>query len=111
VGILDFREIPSASPKLRKARSRASMKDELDAFEKFAEEYFEKVLGGVVLARTTRGPDNDLDLKIQLSGETLLVSCKHYAHSDNAVGADQELQWLHEIYRLLLNGSQRRSDH
>ena len=98
MGILDFREIPSASPKLRKARSRASMKDELDAFEKFAEEYFEKVLGGVVLARTTRGPDNDLDLKIQLSGETLLVSCKHYAHSDNAVGADQEYDPVSAIY-------------
>lgn len=98
MGILDFREIPSASPKLRKARSRASTKDELDAFEKFAEEYFEKVLGGVVLARTTRGPDNDLDLKVQLSGETLLVSCKHYAHSDNAVGANQEYDPVSAIY-------------
>jgi len=98
VGILDFREIPSASPKLRKARKKALMKDELDAFEKFAEEYFEKVLGGVVLAGTTRGPDNDLDLKVQLNGETLLVSCKHYAHGDNAVGADQEYDPVSAIY-------------
>jgi len=98
VGILDFREIPSASPKLRKARKKALMKDELDAFEKFAEEYFEKVLGGVVLAGTTRGPDNDLDLKVQLNGETILVSCKHYADGDSSVGADQEYDPVSAIY-------------
>lgn len=90
MGILDFREIPSASPKLRKARKSSKAKDELDAFEKFAEEYYSKVLGGVVLSGTMRGPDNDMDLKVQLDGEILLVSCKHYAHSDTAVGADKE---------------------
>lgn len=77
---------------------QALVKDELDAFEKFAEEYFEKILGGVVLAGTTRGPDNDLDLKIQLNGETVLVSCKHYADGDNAVGADQEYDPVSAIY-------------
>ncbi|TDF82336.1 hypothetical protein [Pseudomonas sp. H9] len=98
MGILDFREIPSASPKLRKARKKALVKDELDAFEKFAEEYFEKILGGVVLAGTARGPDNDLDLKVQLNGENVLVSCKHYADGDNAVGADQEYDPLSAVY-------------
>lgn len=98
MGILDFREIPSASPKLRKARKKALKKDELDAFEKFAEEFFEKVLGGVVLTGTTRGPDNDMDLKVQLNGETLLVSCKHYADGDSAVGADQEYDPVSAIY-------------
>lgn len=90
MGILDFREIPTASPKQRKARQKTKAKDELDAFEKFAEEYFTKVLGGVVESGPMRGPDNDMDLKVRLNGDVLLVSCKHYAHGDNAVGADKE---------------------
>ncbi|WP_191833348.1 restriction endonuclease [Pseudomonas fluorescens] len=98
MGILDFREIPSASPKLRKARKQALMKEELDAFEKFAEEYFEKILGGVVVSRTTRGPDNDMDLGVIINGERVLVSCKHYAHSDDAVGADDEHDPVSAIY-------------
>ncbi|WP_095124938.1 restriction endonuclease [Pseudomonas sp. Irchel s3a12] len=98
MGILDFREIPSASGKLRKARKANLEKEDLDAFEKFAEEYFEKIVGATIINRTTRGPDNDLDLKVSINGIKVLISCKHYAHSDNAVGADQELDPLSAVY-------------
>ncbi|POM10906.1 hypothetical protein CUU62_00635 [Pseudomonas sp. WP001] len=97
MGILDFREIPTASPKQRKARKKAKARDELDAFEKFAEEYFTKVMGGIVESGPMRGPDNDMDLKVRLNGDVLLVSCKHYAHSDNAVGADKEYDPLSAV--------------
>ena len=98
MGILDFREIPSASPKQRKARKKSLMKEELDAFEKFTEDYFEKIIGATIVSRTTRGPDNDMDLCVIINNERHLVSCKHYAHSDQAVNADDEYDPVSAIH-------------
>ncbi|MGR2682415.1 restriction endonuclease [Chromobacterium haemolyticum] len=95
MGILDFTEIP-AQPKGRKNKNWKVMpltpveKSDLDAFEKFAEEYFEKICGYKIISRVARGPDNAKDLIVQTGKGKWLVSCKHYAHSDRSVRAEKE---------------------
>lgn len=77
--ILDFKEIPP--PTTRKGKKS----NDLDAFEKFAEEFFVEVKGAKLLERCSRGADGGIDLKIEYKGEMCLVSCKHYAHSGESV--------------------------
>lgn len=95
MGILNFAEIPAASkgkpPKDWKTNPRhfADTSD-LDAFEKFAEEFFEKILRYSIVSRVARGPDNHKDLIVKNGQERYLVSCKHYANSDRSVQADDE---------------------
>lgn len=86
MGILDFTEIPRPV----KNNSLGVESEDLDAFEKFAEEFFERILGAKIIERIRRGPDNGLDLKIERNGEHQLVSCKHYAHSDRSIGTTIE---------------------
>jgi hypothetical protein len=86
LGILDFREIPSPV----KSKTRGVDSKDLDAFEKFAEEFFEKILGAEIIVRMRRGADNGLDLKIKLDNQVQLVSCKHYAHSGNDINTKIE---------------------
>lgn len=84
--VFDFREIPIPS-------SGASR----DQFELFAREFME-MEGFKVLSGPDRGPDLGRDLlleetRIGPGGETKLrwlVSCKHKAHSGNAVSVDDE---------------------
>lgn len=90
MGILNFAEIER--PSKNKAKGIGSK--DLDAFEKFAEEFFEKIIGGKILMRQRRGPDNSLDLKVEFDGKNHLVSCKHYAHSDTAINAYIESDML-----------------
>lgn len=55
--ILDFKEIPP--PTTRKGKKS----NDLDAFEKFAEEFFVEVKGAKLLERCSRGADGGIDLK------------------------------------------------
>ncbi|UDM62718.1 hypothetical protein KIJ96_05615 [Pseudoalteromonas piscicida] len=86
MGILDFKEIDRPN----RNNKYGIKSDDLDAFEKFAEEFFEKILGAKILERIRRGQDNGLDLKVERKGETQLVSCKHYAHTDTSIGTSIE---------------------
>lgn len=79
MAILNFKEIPA--PTVGKNRNS----NDLDAFEKFAEEFFVKVKGAELLERCSRGADGGIDLKIKYDGEACLVSCKHKAHSGTSV--------------------------
>lgn len=75
--ILDFKEIPAPT------KNRNS--NDLDAFEKFAEEFFVQIKGAELLEKCSRGADGGIDLKIKYNNEVCLVSCKHKAHSGNSV--------------------------
>jgi len=90
LGILNFREIPRPTRNPKKGVES----DDLDAFEKFAEEFFEKILKAEIITRMRRGADNLLDLKVRLEGKTALVSCKHQAHTDSAVSQETEASAL-----------------
>ncbi len=94
MAILNFKEIPTASAKERKKNRRIDTSienDDLDTFEKFAEEFFEKVLEYKVISRIARGPDLSMDMIVEKNSIRHLVSCKHYAHGDAAVGVADEL--------------------
>lgn len=80
--MIDFREIPQAN------KSNGGQ----DRFEQFACDFLETI-GFKIIRRPDRGPDGKKDLIVSdtrtgVSGETTikwLVSCKHFAHSDNSV--------------------------
>jgi hypothetical protein len=93
MGILNFREIDRPT----KCEARGVRSSDLDAFEKFAEEFFEKIIAATILTRTRRGNDNALDLKLDLDGKIVLVSCKHYAHTDTSVGVELEANAMDAI--------------
>jgi Restriction endonuclease len=84
---IDFTEIPLAS-----GGSGAQ-----DTFELFAEELL-KVIGYRIVQGPGRGPDGGRDLIVEetrkgIDGCTtvrLMVSCKHFAHSQRAVGTEDE---------------------
>ena len=81
MSILDFTEIPRASrDKNKKTRvdNVVVPKNDLDAFEKFAEEFFEKVMGYTIEKRIARGGDLGADLIAYDGGKKVLVSCKHF---------------------------------
>lgn len=83
MSILDFKEIPSA------VKRKKDSKD-LDSFEKFAEEFFSKVLGAEIIEPISRGPDGGKDLIIKYEDDICLVSCKHNAHTGASVTKQQE---------------------
>ncbi len=84
--ILDFREI---------AKPFKATKEEygghLDNFEKFAQEFFRELYNARLIEVATRGADRGRDLLLEVTIEGIhkkwLVSCKHTAHTGNAVGA------------------------
>lgn len=84
MAILDFKEIPPST----KNKDRTT--DDLDAFEKFAEEFFVKIKGAELLDKCNRGPDSGIDLKIKYEDEICLVSCKHHAHTGKSVTPQDE---------------------
>jgi hypothetical protein len=92
MSILDFKEIPRPSQNkssIRNTSETALLKSDLDAFEKFSEEFFEKIMGYTIETRIARGGDLGADL-IAIDGDKrVLVSCKHYAFSDGAVGLEE----------------------
>ncbi len=94
MGILNFTEIHRPT----KSSKHGASSTDLDAFEKFSEEFFEKVLGAKLITRMRRGPDNSLDLKIEYHGKTALVSCKHYAHTDTSIGVDIEKNVIDALF-------------
>ena len=85
--ILDFKEIPSPTGK----------EHSNDSFEEFAQEVL-VALGYKIERGVSRGPDGGKDLIVVeerggVSGITKikwLVSCKHFAHSNRAVGVADE---------------------
>ena len=114
MAIIDFTEIPepyhgkpvgkkSAADK-SSARMVASAKvavmvpsvsPDLDAFEKFASEFFTHVCGCTVIEAVARGQDGGRDLVVegQLSIDVngkFLVSCKHKASSGKSVNTDYD---------------------
>ncbi|WP_448165017.1 restriction endonuclease [Burkholderia cepacia] len=68
VAILDFNEIPPAQGESR----------DLEAFEKFAKDFFVRLYGAEIEKTVARGPDGGADLVIDVNGEKWLISCKHY---------------------------------
>ena len=84
--LIDLREIPEAH-----------RGEEKDTFELFAREFLEAI-GLSCVAGPDRGPDGGRDLLVEenrigpLGTSTIrwLVSCKHKAHSDSSVGANDE---------------------
>lgn len=93
MAILNFREIerPTKNPK------KGLESKDLDAFEKFAEEFFCQIMRAELITRMRRGPDNLLDLKIKLNNKIALVSCKHLAHTDTAISPEIECNALEAI--------------
>jgi len=79
---LNFKEIDS---------SKKSGSD-IDQFEKFSKQFFQHALKMEVISGPSRGPDGGIDLCVldNKTGEKLLVSCKHYAHSGKPVGRGDE---------------------
>jgi hypothetical protein len=86
MGILNFQEIERPT----KNKNKGINSKDLGAFEKFAEEFFSKIIGAKLITRMRRGADNALDLKLEHEGKKILVSCKHYAHTDSAIGVAHE---------------------
>jgi hypothetical protein len=86
-GIINFREIPPSN--------EGGVYQ--DRFEQFACDFFE-TRGYKIIQRPDRGPDGDKDMIISesrsgIGGTTIirwLVSCKHKAHSNKAVSANEE---------------------
>jgi len=85
--MLDFTEIPPATPP----------SIDLDAFEKFAKDFFVKLRGAKVEKTVARGPDNGADIVIVVGKEKHLVSCKHYSDPVSASKEEDPLgrmrQW------------------
>lgn len=85
---LDFKEIPQANGK-----------EAPDTFELFARDFLDQI-GYEVVIDPSRGPDGGRDLIVRetrkgIGGKTTLhwlVSCKHFAHSNKSVGAEDELE-------------------
>ncbi|APQ10353.1 hypothetical protein BJP27_02090 [Pseudomonas oryzihabitans] len=71
-----------------------------DQFEKFCREFLNCILKFTILSDPGRGPDGGLDIKASdKAGRNILVSCKHYAHSNRSVGRSDEqdiVDRLHE---------------
>lgn len=112
MAILDFKEIPDAyhgtpARRTKKAAKKAgpppangaqvalSLSADLDAFEKFASEFFTHICGCKVIQAISRGQDGGRDLLIEgeLTPEVkgrFLISCKHKASSGNSVNTDKD---------------------
>ncbi|QEQ23878.1 MULTISPECIES: hypothetical protein [Achromobacter] len=112
MAILDFKEIPEAyhgKPHSKKDKVIAisspgasngsevtpRISADLDAFEKFASEFFQHVCGCKIIQAIARGQDGGRDLLVE--GELsptvqgrLLISCKHKASSGNSVNTDKD---------------------
>lgn len=71
MSLLDFSEIPPSK----------SPSSDVDAFEKFAREFFVTLFDAKVVKDAGRGPDGGADLVLEVQGERWLVSCKHYKNS------------------------------
>lgn len=118
MAIIDFTEIPApyhekhagkpagkkSGPNRTKSSSKASAKvaavepsasTDLDAFEKFASEFFTHICGCKVVESAARGQDGGRDLVVEgeISPDVkgrFLVSCKHKANSGTAVNTDRD---------------------
>lgn len=98
MSIVDFKEIPQAH-----GNGEAGL---TDTFELFAQEFF-KNLGFKIIEGPSRGVDNGRDLIIEESIQgkfdesenkiRWLVSCKHKAHSGNAVRPEDEINLLENL--------------
>lgn len=67
---------------------------DIDQFEKFSREFAEQVLGFNVFKGPSRGADGGIDIGASdLKSNPIkkwLISCKHYAHSGDSVGRNDE---------------------
>lgn len=86
--ILDFREIAPPTKPTKKAYG-----GHLDDFEKFAQEFFLELFDARFIEVAARGADGGRDLlfEILIEGkkQKWAVSCKHTAHTGNAVGEEE----------------------
>jgi hypothetical protein len=110
---LDFTEIAKpfkaarerAHPSsIQKGRGPSAVREDLDAFEKFAQEFFAVVYKARIVDQAARGQDGgrDLIVEVDVGGkiERWLVSCKHNAHSlKRTVGGDREPSPLSRLQR------------
>lgn len=98
--LIDFKEIPQAN----KAGGNQ------DAFELFSRDFIE-LLGYEIVSGPARGADGGIDFKVRENRKTQngyvdfywLASCKHYIHSDVAIGPSIEQNILD---RTISNGCQ-----
>lgn len=86
--LLDFKEIPLATPGSQ----------DPDAFELFAREFFSEVMHFEIVSEPNRGADGGKDLiaierqfgSLSTTEIKWLISCKHKAHSNQAVSTTDE---------------------
>ncbi|MDH1337493.1 restriction endonuclease [Comamonas thiooxydans] len=103
MGIIDFREIVSANANHASGKDAPLGKSNLpDDFEVFCEEFFTNVRRGKIFKTVSRGPDGGIDLGVEeilSDGSRIkwLVSCKHHAHSRNAVSDSDERNIVERI--------------
>lgn len=93
--VLDFKEIPQAN----------TASGEQDTFELFARDFISEILGFRIISQPNRGADGGKDILAEetqagmLSDTkiTWLISCKHFAHSGQAVSESHEQNILDRI--------------
>jgi hypothetical protein len=93
--IIDFTEIAAPNKGSRNP----------DSFEQFARDFFHDVLGYKIEREPARGSDGGMDLVVQDTlGLRWVVSCKHFAHGNNAVGLYQEKDIVDRVLRRNCDG-------
>lgn len=102
MGILDFREICSANA-LHKSVKHASLghSNVADDFELFCLEFFEHVKKFEIFRFVSNGPDLGIDLGVIENTKDgpirWLVSCKHYAHSNQYISDKVEYNIVEKV--------------
>lgn len=94
MGILDFREIASPNRNHTKtSNNKIGKSNSVDDFELFAQEFFLTVKKMSIFKSVSNGPDDGIDLGVESAsdGTRWLVSCKHYAHSDQPVSREESI--------------------
>jgi len=94
MGILDFREIASPNRNYTKSsNNKVGKSNSVDDFELFAQEFFLTVKKMTIFKSVSNGPDDGIDLGVESAsdGTRWLVSCKHYAHSDQPVSREESI--------------------
>lgn len=94
MGILDFREIASPNrTHTKSSKNKGGKSNSVDDFELFAQEFFLTVKKMTIFKSVSNGPDDGIDLGVEdtSDGTRWLVSCKHYAHSDQPVSREESI--------------------
>lgn len=102
MGILDFREICSPNPHHSSVKDAVLGSSNLpDDFELFCQEFFTQVKRFRIFRSVSNGPDLGIDLGVEettIDGPIRwLVSCKHYAHSNQYIPEKVELNIVEKV--------------